>query len=407
MKSKILTLCFLVLMVGCAAPIKISQHTTDGYNLAEKNDLDGAIEKYTQAIAKDSTDFYAFSLRGQAYENKGLYHKAVADYTRAIHINPEKMGPYINRGHCYIQIELLDKALADINIVLSPERKKYSEPEIIALAYYFRAVINTFYDRDTEALSDIEKGLSLCRKSEYIQYLKIRGILYFRLERYAESVKDLEQYLLAYPSDADAHFIQGIYYYRLGDFDKAKKKASIAVELQPRLAKYFSGDHLFELFDIEKRRKTIKEAIDIAEKEKTNDNFQGAFNVFERAYFYGLRIKRDDRIRYERVLEQLIGLYSKIPVKPTLPEEARRFNVQAEMYFKQKDYGKAIEAYSKSCEVAPWSPESHFNLALLYGEQKNYHNAIKQMNLYLALEPEAKDVKAARNQVYEWEALSK
>ena len=92
--------------------------------------------------------------------------------------------------------------------------------------------------------------------------------------------------------------------------------------------------------------------------------------------------------------------------KPVLPEEARKFKVQAEFLVQEKQIDKAVALYGKSLDIAPWWPEGHYKLALLLGETKKYREAMREMKRYLQLEPEGKDARAAQDKIYQWEAVA-
>ena len=66
-----------------------------------------------------------FNERGLSYAKKGEYDRAIADYTEAIRLNREPVGPYINRGSAYEKKGELDKALADFREALS-QRQHHS-----------------------------------------------------------------------------------------------------------------------------------------------------------------------------------------------------------------------------------------------------------------------------------------
>jgi hypothetical protein len=92
-----------------------------------------------------------------------------------------------------------------------------------------------------------------------------------------------------------------------------------------------------------------------------------------------------------------------LAIKPSLPEQARRFKVQAEDAFQHKDFEKAAEYYENALETAPFWPDGYFNAALLYGELGFYSKAVLNMKRYLELRPDAEDSQAARDRVYIWE----
>jgi len=95
--------------------------------------------------------------------------------------------------------------------------------------------------------------------------------------------------------------------------------------------------------------------------------------------------------------------YRALVTKPAVPESIHRLQVQAEAAFREKSYDEAIDLYEQGVQELPTWAIGHFNEALLLGERERYRRAILQMNMYLALSPEAADAGAARNKVYEWE----
>lgn len=99
--------------------------------------------------------------------------------------------------------------------------------------------------------------------------------------------------------------------------------------------------------------------------------------------------------------------YRTLPVKPALPAEARKYQVQAEAAINRKSFAEAADRYRDALKVAPWWPEGHFNRALILGETGVYRNAIGEMRKYLMLVPGAEDAQAGRDKIYEWEGLLK
>ena len=89
--------------------------------------------------------------------------------------------------------------------------------------------------------------------------------------------------------------------------------------------------------------------------------------------------------------------------KPELPEEARRFRVQAEAAVAAKRFLDAAEKYGHAIEIAPWWPEAHFNRGVVLAELQNFDSAIMEMKRYLLLKPEAPDARQAQDFIYVWE----
>ena len=59
----------------------------------------GAIADYTRAIEINPQNVDAYYNRGLAKDDSGDYEGAIADYTKAIEINPELAIAYANRGN--------------------------------------------------------------------------------------------------------------------------------------------------------------------------------------------------------------------------------------------------------------------------------------------------------------------
>ncbi len=114
----------------------------------------------------------------------------------------------------------------------------------------------------------------------------------------------------------------------------------------------------------------------------------------------------DARRAEEAAWKEAVQHYREAPVKPALPENARRFKVQAEAAFEQKEFVESAAFYREALKIAPWWPEGHFNRALLLAETGRYRDAIGEMRKYLSLVPDAPDARAAQDKVYEWERLA-
>jgi len=104
--------------------------------------------------------------------------------------------------------------------------------------------------------------------------------------------------------------------------------------------------------------------------------------------------------------EAVAAHYRSLSIKPILPEEARKYMVQAEAAVKRQSFSEAADRYRDALKIAPWWPEGYFNRALLLGETGRYKGAIANMKKYLRLIPAASDAQAAQDKIYEWEGLA-
>jgi tetratricopeptide (TPR) repeat protein len=106
---------------------------------------------------------------------------------------------------------------------------------------------------------------------------------------------------------------------------------------------------------------------------------------------------------YARRFDEAVVRYRAAATKPALPEEARRFMVQAEAFVRNQDPDRASCVYVEALEIAPWWAEGHYNLGLYLAALDEFDGAIVEMKRYLALSPDAPDARAAQDKIYEWE----
>lgn len=66
-----------------------------------KGQLELAIADYTKAIELNPQDAEAHGYRGDAYLEKGQHDQAIRDYTKAIQLNPKYAMVYYKRGFVY------------------------------------------------------------------------------------------------------------------------------------------------------------------------------------------------------------------------------------------------------------------------------------------------------------------
>jgi hypothetical protein len=105
----------------------------------------------------------------------------------------------------------------------------------------------------------------------------------------------------------------------------------------------------------------------------------------------------------ESTFEQALQSYRNAATKPSISEDVRRFKVQAEISVREKRFGDAAEFYEGGLEIAPWWPEGHYNRALVLSEVGDFETAVVEMNRYIRLAPNAPNIRATQDMIYEWE----
>jgi len=160
----------LLLASLAIAPSVLAQNSASGWvnsGLAkyEKGDLDGAIADFNRAIGIDPKYAPAYNNRGAAKLIKGDLDGAIADFNRAIGINPKNALAYYNRGVGKGNKGDLEGAVADYNRAIEIDPKN-------ALAYYNRG--NAFQAKGQffQAVANLNRAIELNRNHEYA-YLRL------------------------------------------------------------------------------------------------------------------------------------------------------------------------------------------------------------------------------------------
>ena len=83
-----------------------------------KGDWDGAIADFSKAIELNPTFADNYQMRGTAKRDKGDLDGAIADFTKAIDLNPQDYNNYFNRGVSKQDKNDVDGAIADFSKVI-------------------------------------------------------------------------------------------------------------------------------------------------------------------------------------------------------------------------------------------------------------------------------------------------
>ena len=182
----------ITLLVLFTSSVMFSQTTDAAFKKGEAKyntkDYKGAIADFTKAITLNPKNAIAFYYRANCKQNLQDYKGAVEDYTKAIKLKPAYSAAYTNRAHCkYISLEYAG----------TPEDYK------AITADYTKAI--ELNPRDTAAFLN-------------------RGITKEYLKDYAGCVEDFRLLCELTPNSGEA------YYYKANCEDKANNKEAACVD---------------------------------------------------------------------------------------------------------------------------------------------------------------------------------
>jgi hypothetical protein len=143
------------------------------------------VKLWGSVIEREPTQVpFAYLLRGRAFEKDGQFDRAVADYTKAIALNPRFTEAYNNLGTIYGKARLYDQAIEVFSrsIFLDPGN---------ATSYSNRGRTYFHLGQYDKALEDLNRAIALNHKFD-VAYVN-RGKLYFRMGDNIQAAADFQE----------------------------------------------------------------------------------------------------------------------------------------------------------------------------------------------------------------------
>jgi len=139
------------------ASSEVNLYNSRGYNSFEKGQFDLAIADYNRALKIDPNDPMVLANRGIAYAAKGDFDKAIADHTKVVELDPKNSKAYHDLGLSYANKGDFDKAIYYFNKTLEINPEAINDGQFHndrAVAYFWKKE----YDKCWE---DVNKAIEL------------------------------------------------------------------------------------------------------------------------------------------------------------------------------------------------------------------------------------------------------
>ncbi|MEM7726902.1 MAG: tetratricopeptide repeat protein [Cyanobacteria bacterium P01_A01_bin.45] len=261
---------FSDLKIGKNKNLTFEDYYKQGHASYKLRNYQEAVDKFTQAIGKNSRHAKVYMNRGNAHYNLKKYQAAIADYTRAIELNPGEYKAHVNRGNVY-------NILAEYS----------TDPD----------------EKYKQAITDYNRALSLNSK-EVEAYIR-RGIVRAKIAKYSgdsqkdykKAIKDFNQALGISSNRAEAYYQRGLIRYQLAqyssnfekEYEQAIQDFSEALNINAQLPKVYlkRGIVRYELaqYGSKKFSSNHKQAVDdlqtaakISLEQEDMDNYQQALS---------------------------------------------------------------------------------------------------------------------------------
>ena len=180
-----------------------------GMAKADKNDFDGAIGDYSQALKFDPQDPDYLNSRAAAYEAKNDLDKALADYNQSLKVNPKSIYAYNNRGATYQRKGDYARAAADYGEVT---RLQPNNIDAWSARCWVRAMTP---GQAQQALSDCDQALKI--KADVPDVLDTRGFVNLKLNQFDNAIKDYDAALKLDAKQVGSLYGRGLAKLRKGD----------------------------------------------------------------------------------------------------------------------------------------------------------------------------------------------
>ena len=175
---------------------------------------------------------------------------SIADLSKALLEQPNDTALLIQRRNRFIESGELEKAIIDQQQLFSIDTSNLNYRYDLADLYFELYPSNPIY---------ISKSLALISDNYTVfpPMLLLRAKLYYVLQNYSQSLKDINTYLPSYPFDAEAYFFKGLNYKDMGDLEMAQSQFQTAVEQDPNYVEsyeqlafiyYYKGDSLAKYY---------------------------------------------------------------------------------------------------------------------------------------------------------------
>ena len=164
---------------------------------------------------------------GAELQRQGMPQEAIAQFDRAIELDPEHTVAYISRCAAYNSIGRQKRALEDCHeaVRLDPQ---------VAEAHYQRGRVYTDLRDYITAILDFDKAIEI--DGSLADAYHQRGTAYMRIGGYETAVRDYHKAISLDPQLATAFHDRGSAYYALDKFQAAIDDYSRAIELEPLFA---------------------------------------------------------------------------------------------------------------------------------------------------------------------------
>jgi tetratricopeptide (TPR) repeat protein len=191
---------------------------------------EAALAEYNRALDLDPTLARAYNNRGATHRALRRYKAALADYSQAIELDPTEAQAYSNRGATYAELRQYPAAMADFVRALE-------QNPTFAQAFHNRGLAYTELGQYQAALSDFSRALDA--DPTFVDAYNNRANAYAKLGQHEAALSDYNRALAVDSAYAPAYLNRGVTYAELGQYEAALSDYNHALAVDPTYAKAY------------------------------------------------------------------------------------------------------------------------------------------------------------------------
>ncbi|MCX6251802.1 MAG: tetratricopeptide repeat protein [Bacteroidetes bacterium] len=286
-----------------------------------------SITLWDDVISRYNYSPIAYSNLGNAHANLGRWDKAIADFSRALDIDPKDRDTYYNRGIAYSTLRQWNKAIEDYSKVIEIDPK-------YANAYSNRGVVYGNLGQLYKAIADYSSVIEIDPK--FVKAYYNRGIVYYNLRQWNKAIADYTVVIGIDPVFSNAYFNLGNVYSNLGQQDNAIALYTKAIEINPKNSDAYSNRGVAYS--------------NVGQEDKAIADYSRAIEIDPKS----------------AVVYYNLGL----------------------AYYNLKQFDKAIADFSRAIEINPKYVKAHFNRGVAYGDLGQWSKAIADYSRAIEIDPD-------------------
>jgi tetratricopeptide (TPR) repeat protein len=350
--------------------------------LAQKR-LDDAVTEIQKVLQKDDKDAVARNLLGNAYMAKGMFDDGMREFNKATKIDPKIVDAYMKKGYFYFSRGKNAEGEIELSSAVQAAPDVLNSRALLAL-------YNLRVGRPDKALTVLKAGLT-GKKSDALLYNGIAAV-YFSQNKPDEGLKNIQKAKDVDPSFPASYQNLATYFAATGKYEKAINEYSSLLRTDPqnfRAMLGLAGLHEIRGNDSEalgyyQKATETKQSIAFLAKagyHLKKHEVSKAFMVLEEA------LKIDARnVAVLEMKGRLLVSEKKYKEAIKVFEELETVNSDAGVtlkigaYVAMKDTAKAVDLARRIKERYPSSARGYMVIGSIYESQKQYANAISEVN---------------------------